>query len=104
MTRQGKRVTLFIDGLPEATFSADPPASPTVPFKISSPGQPFRGTIGELAIYGRAFPRDEILGRYKRDAAAYGKDTAMMATLTDHLWNFDEVFDADLDKTGIASA
>jgi hypothetical protein len=80
MTRQGNRVTLFIDGLPETSFSADPPASPTASLKISSPGQPFRGMIDELAIYGRAFSRDEILAQYKRDAAAYGKDTSWFGT------------------------
>jgi len=81
VSRQGKRVTLFVDGLPEATFSAEPPASPSVPLKISSPSQPFRGMIDELAIYGRGFSRDEILRHYKRDAAAYGKDTSWFGTL-----------------------
>ena len=73
-------MTLFIDGLPETCFTADPPASPSASFKISSPGQSLQGTIDDLALYRRAFSKAEVLGRYKRDAAAYGKDTSWFGT------------------------
>ncbi|NUQ62794.1 MAG: hypothetical protein HUU20_09910 [Pirellulales bacterium] len=81
VSRQGKQVALFIDGLPETTVTAEPPASPAVPFRISSPSQPFRGIIDELTVYGRVLSRDEILASYKRDAAAYGKDTSWFGAL-----------------------
>lgn len=80
VTRQGNRVTLFLDGLPETTSSAEPPASPTRPFTISAAGQPFQGTIDDLAIYSRALSKEEILTQYQQRAAAYGKDTSWFGT------------------------
>ena len=80
VTRQGTRVTLFLDGLADTSFTAEPPALPTARFTISNPGQPLRGTIGDMAIYGRALARDEVLQRYKSDAAAHGKDTSWFGT------------------------
>jgi hypothetical protein len=80
VARQGQRVTLFIDGLADTSFTAEPPATPTAPLKISTPGQPFQGLIRDLAIYDRGFSRDEVLGRYKREAEAYGKDTSWFGT------------------------
>jgi len=81
VTRQGNRVTLLVDGLPETPFTANPPASPSASLKISSASQSLQGTMDYLAIYGRALPKHEVLARYKRDAAAYGKDTSWFGKL-----------------------
>jgi hypothetical protein len=80
VTRAGNQVVLFVDGLPDMTFAADHPALPSQALKISSPGQPFQGIIAGLSLYDRAWSRDEILGRYKAHAAAYGKDTSWLGT------------------------
>lgn len=81
VSRAGNRVTLFLDGLPDTSFTADPPLPPTRPLTISSSGQWFQGMIAGLEFYGRSLSRDEVLGRYKAAAAGYGKDTSRFGKL-----------------------
>ncbi len=88
--RRGTRIQLFIDGVPERPFSGDRPAAPSATFKISTPGQPLQGILDDLAIYDRAWTAEEVLGRYKREAAAYGKDTSWFGRFRiEPFWYFD---------------
>ena len=62
-------MTLLVDGWPDTSTTIQTPAAPWLPLRISSPDQSLEGAIDELAIYDRAMARDEILERYKKEAA-----------------------------------
>lgn len=88
--RRGTRIQLFIDGVPERPFSGDRPAAPSATFKISTPSQPLQGILDDLAIYDRAWSAGEVLGHYKQEAAAYGKDTSWLGKFRiEPFWYFD---------------
>ena len=71
---------LLVDGWPDASITIQTPTAPWLPLRISSPDQSLDGAIDELAIYDHAMAQDEILDRYKRGAAAHGKDTSWFGT------------------------
>ena len=88
--RRGTRIQLFVDGVPERPFSGDRPATPAGSFKISTPSQPLQGLLDDLSIYDRAWSAEEVLGRYKQEAAAYGKDTSWFGKFRiEPFWYFD---------------
>lgn len=88
--RRGTRIQLFVDGVPDRPFSGDCPAAPSATFKISTPSQPLQGILDDLAIYDRAWSAEEVLSRYKQQAAAYGKDTSWFGRFRiEPFWYFD---------------
>ena len=82
VTRQGNRVTLLVDGWPDTSTTIQAPTGPWLPLRISSPDQSLDGAIEELAIYDRAMAQEEILERYKKEAARHGTDTSWFGTFS----------------------
>jgi hypothetical protein len=81
VTRRGDTATVYVDGIPDVRFAVKDPLFGSVPFKISSTGQSFNGSIGEVMIFKRALMHDEIAGHYWREAARYGKNTSKRGQL-----------------------
>ncbi|MCC6489936.1 MAG: LamG domain-containing protein, partial [Candidatus Hydrogenedentes bacterium] len=82
VVRQGDSATIYVNGLPDATLTVRPQEFGTAPFRISSPGQSFRGTIFEVTLLNRAIAANEIAERYWRGAERYGKTGAHAGQLS----------------------
>jgi len=82
VVRQGPRARLIVDGVSDAEFACGgDPIYGSVPFRISSPSQPFAGLIHEARIYDRALSAGEIAAEYWREAERVGKDVTRQGQL-----------------------
>jgi len=80
LTFDGDTISCWLNGH-AVTFSQDvSPALEGVPFWIGRcqglGAEYFKGLIDEVSVYDRALSPDEILARYRRDAAAFGRDVS----------------------------
>ncbi|MFA6244890.1 MAG: LamG domain-containing protein, partial [Candidatus Hydrogenedentales bacterium] len=76
VVREGDAATIYVNGLPDATFAVRPQEFGSAPFRISADGQSFRGTIYEVTLLNRPVGADEIAARYWRGAEKYRKEGA----------------------------
>lgn len=82
VVRQGGTATIYVNGLPDGSLALQPAVFGETPLRISAPGQPFRGTIYEIALLGRAMSADEIADRYWSGVEKYGKEGATQGQLS----------------------
>lgn len=82
VVRQDDAVTVYVNGLPDASFAVHSNEFGEAPFRISAEGQPFRGTVFEVTLLNRPVSPDEIAARYWRGAERYRKEGARPGQLS----------------------
>ncbi|MBX7256173.1 MAG: LamG domain-containing protein [Candidatus Hydrogenedentes bacterium] len=90
VVRRGNTATIYVNGLPDGTLSLQPAAYGEAPLRISAPGQPFRGTIYEVALFNRAVSADEIAAWYWSGAEKYRKSGAKQGDLSLQSYIYDD--------------
>ncbi|MCC6695255.1 MAG: LamG domain-containing protein [Candidatus Hydrogenedentes bacterium] len=76
VVREEDMATVYVNGLPDASFTVRPQKLGPAPFRISAAGQPFRGTIFEVSLLNRAISANEIAAHFWRGAKRYHKEGA----------------------------
>ncbi|HOX40488.1 MAG TPA: LamG domain-containing protein [Candidatus Brocadiia bacterium] len=71
---KGSEGMFILDGMPCNSFPVGDAAEAVQPFRISSDGQPFKGRIEDVKIYGRALSLGEIMSEYLQGAGPRGMD------------------------------